>query len=88
MAGVEGFEEIEVRRIRIVDEKATVRMILTIPPLPHPKNRGVSYPGEEREQAGIIFYTEKGTECGELTINGKTGPRDSRSELVERWWDN
>ena len=74
MAGVERFEEIEVRRIRIVDEKGTDRMILTIPPLPDLKIRGVSYPVPEREQAGIIFYTEEGTECGGLTFNGKTGP--------------
>lgn len=66
------FDEIEVRRIRLVDEQGTARMILTAPPLPNLRVRGVTYPVHERRQAGIMFYTEEGTECGGLTFHGKT----------------
>ncbi|MGH2812679.1 MAG: hypothetical protein ACRDI1_08215, partial [Actinomycetota bacterium] len=68
------FEEIEVRRIRVVDEEGAVRMILTAPPLPRATFRGEPILEQEPPQAGLVFYNEEGTECGGLWFMGRSGP--------------
>jgi hypothetical protein len=69
---VQKFEEIEAKRIRIVDADGTVRMVLTVPPLPDATYRGKPMVEQNRQEAGLIFYNDEGTECGGLTFHGRT----------------
>jgi hypothetical protein len=66
---MEKFEEIEVQRIRVVDEDGTVRMVLTSPPL------------LDRQEAGLVFYTDEGSECGALSFHGRTGEDGPDAEM-------
>jgi hypothetical protein len=70
--GIERFEEIEAKRVRIVDEDGTLRMVLTVPPLPDATYRGKPMVEQNRQQAGLIFYNDEGTECGGLTFHGRS----------------
>lgn len=71
---MESFEEIEARRIKIVGEDGTVRMVLTAPPSPDATYRGKPLAEQNRREASILFYNDEGTECGGLGFSGRTGP--------------
>ena len=65
------FEEINVRRINIVEPDGTVRMILSN------KNdspgliiKGKEYEHPDRKSAGVIFFDDEGTEDGGLIFGG------------------
>lgn len=69
---VDKFDEIEARQVRIVDEDGTLRMVLAVPPLPDATYRGKPMVQQNRQEAGLIFYNDEGTECGGLTFHGKS----------------
>jgi hypothetical protein len=80
---MEKFEELEAKRIRIVDEDGTVRMVLTSPPFPGALFRGKPINGDQnRQEAGLIFYNDEGTECGALSFHGRTGPDGIDAEMM------
>lgn len=68
------FDEIQVKRIKIVEDDGTVRMILA--GTSHAP--GVIISGKERPHpsgqrpAGLVFYNDEGTENGGLVFGGKT----------------
>jgi hypothetical protein len=69
------FDEIEVRRISIVDERGVMRMSLSGKPMHPGLFRGEVFMERNRPEAGMLFFTEEGTECGGLTFAGKNdGP--------------
>lgn len=76
------FEEIEVRRIRVVDEKGTLRMLLSGSPQPDALFRGEPLIEQNRPEAGLIFYNEEGTECGGLEFKGRKGPDGVEAEIT------
>lgn len=87
---VERFDEIEARRIRIVDEDGTVRIVLTVPPLPEEAYRGTPMAQRNAEEAGLLFYNDEGVECGGLTFHGKSveGKPDAGMTLAFNQYDS
>lgn len=67
------FGEIDVERINIIEPNGTLRMVLSGRERsqgPMFKGKPFGYPGGTR--AGIIFFSDEGTEDGGLTWEGKT----------------
>jgi len=64
-------EELNVKRLNLVEEDGTVRMVITnkqkMPGLIY-KNKEYKHP---RAVTGILFYNEEGTECGGLIYTGE-----------------
>ena len=87
---VERFEEIEAKRIRIVDEDGTVRIVLTVPPLPEATYRGTPMAQPNGDEAGLVFYNDEGIECGALTFHGKSveGKPDAGMTLAFNQYDS
>lgn len=66
------FDEIEAKLIRIVDDKGVMRLALSAPPMPNATFHGEVMIEQNRPAAGILYFTEEGTECGGLSFSGKT----------------
>lgn len=64
------FDEIEVKRLRVVDSRGTPRISLSNKPLHDALFRGEAVGGGQRNSAGFIFFTEEGTECSGLCVHG------------------
>jgi hypothetical protein len=62
----------EVKRIRVVDENGTMRMSISGKPVLDGLFRGKPMMKQNRQQAGFLFFTEEGTECGGLVFGGKS----------------
>lgn len=69
------FDEIETKQIRIVDDAGVMRLALSAPPMPNATFRGEEMLDQKRQEAGILYFTEEGTECGGLAFSGKTNKR-------------
>jgi hypothetical protein len=73
------FDEINVKRINVVEPDGTLRMVLS----DHAKLPGIIVRGKEqpfeRPQAGIIFYDDEGSENGGLIFGGK---KDKNGKVV------
>jgi hypothetical protein len=71
----ERFEEITVRRLRVVDASGATRLVLTGKPIPEGTIAGKTIPriGAPRDNAGMIFYNDNGDEQGGLTYSGING---------------
>lgn len=69
------FDEIETKQIRIVDDNGVMRLALSAPPMPNATFRGEEMLDQNRQEAGILYFTEEGTECGGLAFSGKTDKR-------------
>lgn len=67
------FEEINVKRINIVDEDGTIRMALTNKKrFPAPLEvDGKEVPRDMNPSAGIVFYNDEGFECGALSFSSQ-----------------
>jgi hypothetical protein len=74
------FDEINVRRINIVEPDGTLRMVIS----DHAKLPGIIVRGKEqpfpRPQAGMIFYNDEGSENGGLIFGGH---RNEKGEVVD-----
>lgn len=71
-------DELTVKRINVVDEDGTLRMVLSNRSCQHPgRIDGQDFPERER-QAGIIFFNSVGDECGGLVFEGN----DEEAALV------
>ncbi len=74
-ARIERYDELTVRRLRVVDASGATRLLLTGKPVPHNKIAGKQVPRitDARMDAGIIFYNDRGDEQGALTYSGRDG---------------
>jgi len=68
------FDEINVRRINVVEPDGTVRMIVSNKAdAPGIIIRGKEYPHPNRQSAGVVFFNDEGTENGGLIFGGSKG---------------
>lgn len=74
------FDQINVRRINVVEPDGTLRMIIS----DHAKLPGIFVRGKEqpfdRPQAGIIFYNDEGSENGGLIFGGH---KNDKGQVVD-----
>lgn len=80
----QSFEEINVRRINIVEPDGTLRMVLSDKALlPGIVIKGKEHPHPNRSSAGILFFNDEGTENGGLSFGGekKSGKATSYGHL-------
>jgi len=74
------FDEINVRRINVVEPDGTLRMVIS----DHAKLPGIIVRGKEqpfaRPQAGLLFYNDEGSENGGLIFGGR---RNNKGEIVD-----
>ncbi len=64
----ERFDEITVKRINVIGEDGSLRMVLSNEKRQHPgRMNGKDFPPRER-QAGIIYFNTNGDECGGLVF--------------------
>ncbi len=67
------FDEIDVKRINVVDDKGKLDMVISNKDSQHPGIAGgKEIERKEKRPAGIIFFNENGDECGGLAFAGKT----------------
>lgn len=77
------FDELRVHRIDVVEPDGTLRMVISnkdrLPPV---IIKGKEHPemGEERPQAGMIFYNDEGSENGGLIFGGR---KNAKGEVVD-----
>lgn len=68
---IENFDEINVKRINIIEKDGTIRMVISNKELQH-SGRMDGKDWEKRErQAGMIFFNDLGDECGGLVYAAK-----------------
>ncbi len=74
------FDEINVRRINVVEPDGTLRMVIS----DHAKLPGIIVRGKEqpfvRPQAGFLFYNDEGSENGGLIFGGR---RNDKGEILD-----
>lgn len=67
----ENFDEINVKRINIIEKDGTIRMVISNKELQHSgRMNGKDWVKRER-QAGMIFFNDLGDECGGLIYENK-----------------
>ena len=77
------FDEIDVGRINIVEKDGTVKMIISNKErAPDAIIGGKAYPRQGGNSPGIIFFNDKGDECGGLTFSGDDRSGSSRAGSV------
>lgn len=75
------FDEIQVRRINIVEPNGVLRMVISNHArLPGVIVKGKEQPPSDRPQAGMIFYNDEGSENGGLIFGGR---RNEKGEVVD-----
>ncbi|MCD0470440.1 hypothetical protein [Flavobacterium sp. JAS] len=68
----ESFDEITIKKINLVGEDGSLRMVLSNETRQHSgRMNGKDYPKRDRP-AGMIFFNNEGDECGGLVFAGKT----------------
>lgn len=68
---IENFDEINVKRINIIEKDGTIRMVISNKELQHSgRMNGKDWAKRER-QAGMIFFNDNGDECGGLIYENK-----------------
>ena len=79
------FEEIDVKRINVIEPDGSVRLILSDRAhFPGLIIKGKEYPHETRHTAGILFFNDEGTENGGILFGGskdKDGKASSYGHL-------
>lgn len=74
---IESFEEINVKRINVIEDDGTIRMVLSNKALQH-YGRIDGKDWEKRERpAGLIFFNDEGDECGGLIYQAKQAQNGS-----------
>jgi hypothetical protein len=79
------FEEIDVERINIVDKDGKLKIVLSNNERQHPGTiDGHAVPRHESRGPGIIFFNDRGDECGGLTFSGnqKVGKTSADASLT------
>jgi hypothetical protein len=83
-------DELTVKRINIIEEDGTVRMVLSNKSLQHPgRIDGEDFAPRDRH-AGILFFNDEGDECGGLIygVTNKNGKKDSGMSLTMDQYKN
>ncbi|HEX3466202.1 MAG TPA: hypothetical protein VHS78_19285 [Candidatus Elarobacter sp.] len=72
---VERFDEIVVKRVRVIDASGKTRLLLSGKPMPEGTIEGRVMPHifGLRQDAGLMFYNDQGDEQGGLTYSGTAG---------------
>lgn len=72
---VERFDEIVVKRMRVVDASGKTRLLLSGKPMPEGTidGRVLTRAGGPRQVAGLMFFNDQGDEQGGLTYSGTAG---------------
>ena len=74
-------DELTVKRINVVGEDGSLRMVLSNKQRQHSgRMNGKDYPKRER-QAGLIFFNDEGDECGGLVYAGETKNGETNSGM-------
>jgi hypothetical protein len=74
------FDEIDVARINIVEKDGTVKMVISNKDrAPDAIIGGKAYPRQGGNSPGIIFFNDKGDECGGLVFSGDDRGGTSRA---------
>lgn len=77
----ETFDEITVKKINLVGEDGSLRMVLSNETRQHSgRMNGKDYPKRNRP-AGMIFFNNEGDECGGLVFAGKTTDNKTSSGM-------
>ena len=81
------FGEIDVERINVVEKDGKLRMVISNKELQHPGMMDGKYYKEREGQreAGMIFFNEKGDECGGLIFGGDTGKGQGGSLTFDKF---
>lgn len=67
----ESFDEIEVKRINVVEPDGTLRMVISDHTrMPGVIVKGKEFPKVDRPEAGMLFYNDEGSENGGLIFGG------------------
>lgn len=77
------FDTIDVKRINIIEDDGTVKMLITNAenfPSKGDEVNGIVY-HKRTKRAGLLFYTEDGKECGGLIYDGKKTEKGHSSGL-------
>jgi len=71
----ERYDELTVRRLRVVDASGATRLLLTGKPIPEATIGGKQVPrfAGSRTEAGVMFYNDRGDEQGGLVYSGRDG---------------
>lgn len=82
----ERYDEITVRRLRVVDASGATRLLLTGKPIPEATIGGKQLVrvNNARTEAGIMFYNDVGDEQGGLTFSGRAGEQ-GESLTFDAW---
>lgn len=85
---IENFEELNVKRINIIEDDGTIRMVLSNKKLQH-SGRMNGKDSEYRERhAGLLFFNDEGDECGGLIYgveNDGKGKDSGMSFTMDRY---
>ncbi|MEW6210980.1 MAG: hypothetical protein AB1631_21630 [Acidobacteriota bacterium] len=66
------FDEIDVERINIVEKDGALKMVISNKErVPDPVVSGKTFPRQGEKSPGMIFYNDKGDECGGLVFHGQ-----------------
>ena len=77
------FEEIDVKRINIIEDDGTLRMTISNQEKsPAPTYMGDTFGMQGGNRCGLIFFNDESTECGGLIFEGKTNPKTNKYEAV------
>lgn len=83
----ERYDELTVRRLRVVDASGATRLVLTGKPIPAGTIGGKRIPQDMRsgfDGAGLMFYNDDGDEQGGLTYSGHGGTQ-SEALTFDSW---
>jgi hypothetical protein len=69
---MESFDEINVKRINIIENDGTIRMVLSNKERQHPGRIDGKDIDEREREAGLLFFNDEGDECGGCVILPKT----------------
>lgn len=84
---IENFDEINVKRINIIEKDGTIRMVISNKELQHSgRMDGKDFEKRER-QAGMIFFNDLGDECGGLVYAADKNKNGSVSSGMSMTFD-
>jgi hypothetical protein len=75
----ERYDEVSVRRLRVVDASGVTRLLLTGKPVPEGTIGGKRLPRitQARTDAAVMFYNDRGDEQGGITYSGRNGEQSA-----------
>ncbi|PTM01669.1 MAG: hypothetical protein DA407_15785 [Bacteroidetes bacterium] len=68
----ENFDEITVKRINVISEDGSLRMVLSNETRQHPGRVNGKDLDDRERPAGLLFFNDEGDECGGVIYSGKT----------------